>query len=38
MAKRNSETADKIVRGTTNVFTDLGYADAEERQTKLRLA
>lgn len=38
MAKRNSETADKIVRGTANVFTDLGYPDAEERQTKLRLA
>ncbi|HEY2776198.1 MAG TPA: helix-turn-helix transcriptional regulator [Candidatus Binatia bacterium] len=27
-----------ITRGTTNVFADLGYADAEERQTKLRLA
>jgi predicted XRE-type DNA-binding protein len=27
-----------IVRGTGNVFADLGYADAEERQTKLRLA
>lgn len=38
MARRNSETADKIVRGTTNVFADLGYPDAEERQTKLRLA
>jgi predicted XRE-type DNA-binding protein len=25
-------------RGTGNVFADLGYADAEERQTKLRLA
>jgi predicted XRE-type DNA-binding protein len=38
MAKRNSVTADKIVRGTTNVFADLGYPDAEERHTKLRLA
>ncbi|MGO8917557.1 MAG: helix-turn-helix domain-containing protein [Stellaceae bacterium] len=38
MANRNSETADKIVRGTANVFADLGYPDAEERQTKLRLA
>ena len=38
MARRNNETADKIVRGTTNVFADLGYPDAEERQTKLRLA
>jgi predicted XRE-type DNA-binding protein len=25
-------------RGTGNVFADLGYADTEERQTKLRLA
>lgn len=28
----------RIVRGSTNVFADLGYPDAEERQTKLRLA
>jgi len=27
-----------ITRGSTNVFADLGYADAEERQTKRRLA
>src|SRR4051812_40327404 len=27
-----------ISRGTGNVFADLGYPDAEERQTKLRLA
>jgi len=27
-----------ITRGTGNVFADLGYVDAEERQTKLRLA
>ncbi len=27
-----------ITRGTSNVFADLGYADADERQTKLRLA
>jgi predicted XRE-type DNA-binding protein len=27
-----------ITRGTGNVFADLGYSDAEERQTKLRLA
>lgn len=27
-----------ITRGTENLFADLGYADAEERQTKLRLA
>ena len=30
--------AEAITRGTGNVFADLGYADAEERQTKLRLA
>lgn len=34
-AKNNDET---ITRGTGNVFADLGYADADERQTKLRLA
>jgi predicted XRE-type DNA-binding protein len=28
----------KITRGTGNVFADLGFPDAEERQTKLRLA
>jgi predicted XRE-type DNA-binding protein len=28
----------KITRGTNNVFADLGYADAAERQTKTRLA
>ena len=29
---------DAIVRGSGNVFADLGLPDAEERQTKLRLA
>lgn len=42
MASRNAETNltadDAISRGTGNVFADLGYPDAEERQTKLRLA
>ncbi|HEV7252128.1 MAG TPA: helix-turn-helix transcriptional regulator [Mesorhizobium sp.] len=42
MASRSEETitaADEaITRGSSNVFADLGYADAEERQTKLRLA
>ena len=32
------EPDDAITRGTGNVFADLGYADADERQTKLRLA
>ena len=27
-----------VIRGSGDVFADLGYADAEERQTKLRLA
>lgn len=42
MAKRSAElmnqAQDAITRGTGNVFADLGYADADERQTKLRLA
>src|SRR3954447_13479831 len=33
-----NEAEDAITRGTDNVFADLGYPDAEERQTKLRLA
>jgi predicted XRE-type DNA-binding protein len=27
-----------IIHGTSNVFADLGYADAADRQTKTRLA
>ena len=42
MARRSAKTmkADDtaIIRGTANVFADLGYADVEERQTKLRLS
>ena len=30
--------AGEIVRGSGNVFADLGFPDADERQTKLRLA
>ena len=37
MAKRR-EIKNEVVRGSNNVFADLGYVDAEERQTKLRLA
>ena len=37
MAKRRGESA-AITRGSTNVFEDLGYPDAAERQAKLRLA
>lgn len=39
MASGNKHTVgNDISRGSGNVFADLGYADAEERQTKLRLA
>jgi predicted XRE-type DNA-binding protein len=40
MAKASADqsAAEEITRGSDNVFADLGYADAEERQTKLRLA
>ena len=37
MAKRRTESA-TIIRGSTNVFEDLGYPDAAERQAKLQLA
>jgi predicted XRE-type DNA-binding protein len=37
-ANRPGAPDDTITRGTGNLFADLGYADAEERQTKLRLA
>ena len=38
MANRSNDPAEGIVRGTGNVFADLGYPDAKERQAKLRLA
>jgi len=38
MASRNADRDTAIVRGTKNVFADLGYPDAAERQAKLRLA
>ena len=38
MAKRNEAAENGIERGTGNVFADIGFADAKERQTKLRLA
>ena len=37
-AKTMNELGEAVIRGTGNVFADLGYPDAEERQTKLRLA
>lgn len=39
MAKTAKKSgAEDLVRGSDNVFADLGFPDAEERQTKLRLA
>ena len=38
MAKRSAEHSGNIVRSSGNVFADLGFADADERQTKVRLA
>lgn len=38
MANRNAERRQPITRGTGNVFADLGFPDAAERQAKLRLA
>jgi predicted XRE-type DNA-binding protein len=38
MASRNADRDDEIVRGSGNVFADLGFPDAAERQAKLRLA
>lgn len=37
MARRSAKSVD-ITRGSKNVFEDLGYPDAVERQAKLRLA
>jgi len=38
MASRNAERREPVTRGTGNVFEDLGFPDAAERQAKLRLA
>jgi predicted XRE-type DNA-binding protein len=38
MASRRAESNEPITRGTGNVFADLGFPDAAERQAKLRLA
>ena len=35
---RRTERREKITRGTGNVFADLGFPDAAEREAKLRLA
>src|ERR1700730_7344818 len=38
MASKSAERKEPVTRGTGNVFADLGYPDAAERQAKLRLA
>ena len=38
MAKPTVELSGRIVRSSGNVFADLGFANAGERQTKVRLA
>ena len=38
MAHRNAQRRERVSRGTGNVFADLGFPDAAERQAKLRLA
>jgi predicted XRE-type DNA-binding protein len=38
MTRKSKSRSEAVVRGGANLFGDLGLADAEERQTKLRLA
>ena len=38
MAGRSAERRERVTRGTGNVFADLGFPDAVERQAKLHLA
>jgi predicted XRE-type DNA-binding protein len=38
MTSRSAERRRSLTRGTGNVFADLGFPDAAERQAKLRLA
>ena len=38
MANRSADRRESVTRGTGNVFADLGFPDAAERQAKLRLA
>lgn len=38
MASRKAERREPVTRGTGNVFADLGFPDAAERQAKLCLA
>jgi predicted XRE-type DNA-binding protein len=38
MASKNAERKQPVARGTGNVFADLGFPDAAERQAKLSQA
>ena len=38
MAREKREQKEAIIASSGNVFADLGFVDAEERQTKVRLA
>ena len=38
MASKSAERKEPVTRGTGNVFADLGFPNADERQAKLRLA
>ena len=38
MASRDPERRERVIRGSRNVFADLGFADGVERQARLRLA
>jgi predicted XRE-type DNA-binding protein len=38
MGTPSAKRSEKIVRSSGNVFADLGFVDAGERQTKVRLA
>jgi predicted XRE-type DNA-binding protein len=38
MASKSAEGKESVTRGTGNVFADLGFPDAAERQARLRLA
>jgi predicted XRE-type DNA-binding protein len=38
MPRRKDERREEVTRSTGNVFADLGFPDAEERYTKVRLA
>lgn len=37
MASRHPQRKDRVIRGSANVFADLGFTDGAERQAKLRL-